>query len=118
MTTRMPPQLIVPAEVSVALTDAAVKIVRATAAATLRRRATRGRTLRPGVDTPLWNALLQAAHAQLKKRGERAHLARILGLPRQRITEMFRAKTHLPDAERALLLLAWLHARYDARDLG
>ena len=119
MLPKMPPQLFIPAEISVALAAAAVQAVRATASSIApRRRSRRGQALRPGVDTPLWNALVSAVHAQLKVRGDRAKLGRVLGLPRQRVTEMLRTRRHLPDAERALILLTWLHARQHGRDLG
>ena len=36
----------------------------------------RGKTLRPGVDTPLWNALVSTAKQQLTKRGAKTMLAR------------------------------------------
>ncbi|HUR58676.1 MAG TPA: hypothetical protein VM029_13270 [Opitutaceae bacterium] len=67
--------------------------------------------MKPGVETPLWNALAAAIEAQLKRRGERVRLARVLGWPRQRVTEMLRARSLQPDAERTLLLLVWLNAR-------
>lgn len=118
MLQKLPPQLVIPAELSVALVGAAVKAARASAATTLRKRTRRGQVLRPGPDTPLWNALAATLHAQFHRRGDRARLARVLGLPRQRVTEMLRHRKHLPDAERTLLLLVWLHARQHGRDLA
>jgi len=44
----------------------------------------------------------------LKKRGQRALLARELGLHRARIGEYFGRKSAMPDAERTLELLIWL----------
>ena len=91
------------------------------AAGTLQRRRRRGRgqTLRPGVDTPLWNELASALCAQLGRRyGDKARLGRLLGLPRQRVHELLKARRHLPDAERTLLLLVWLHARQRGLDLA
>lgn len=76
-----------------------------------RRRRSRGGTLRPGTDTQLWNALSAAVGAQLRKRGERALLARELGVHRARIGEYFDRQTAMPDAERTLLLLLWLNRR-------
>ena len=76
-----------------------------------------GATLRPGVDTPLWNELVAAAAAQLVRHGDKARLARILGVPRQRVHQYLRDASACPDAERTLLLLAWVHARRNGRDL-
>ena len=70
----------------------------------LRRRLTR----RPGVDTPLWNELVRQVRSHLRRRGAKAQLARLLGLPRQRLQDCLKAKTACLDAERTLLLLGWL----------
>ena len=67
----------------------------------------RGATLRPGVETPLWRALVIAIHPLLKRRGAQALLAQELGLHRGRITDYFVTHTAMPDAERTLLLLEW-----------
>jgi hypothetical protein len=115
---KLPPQLVIPAELSVALIGAAVKAARASAATSLRKRARKGQVLRPGPDTPLWNALAATLQAQFSRRGESARLGRVLGLPRQRMTEMLRNRKHLPDAERTLMLLVWLHARQHGQDLA
>lgn len=72
---------------------------------------TPGATLRPGPGTPLWNEIVTAAKPFLEKRGEKATLGRILGVPRQRIHEFFVARTAFPDAERTLVILQWLAAR-------
>jgi len=71
-------------------------------------RAKRGATLRPSVETPLWNALAAAAKPRLRKRGDRALLARELDVHRARIGEYFVRETAMPDAERALQLIIWL----------
>jgi hypothetical protein len=76
-----------------------------------RTRIRRGATLRPGAQTPLWNELARAAQEQLTRYGDKARLARILGVPRQRVDQYLRAQAACPDAERTLLLLAWVHAR-------
>jgi hypothetical protein len=68
----------------------------------------RGATLRPSLETPLWNALVTMVQPNLKKRGQRALLARELGLHRARIGEYFGRKSAMPDAERTLELLIWL----------
>lgn len=70
-----------------------------------------GGTLRPGPATPLWNQLADQVRPLLKRRGEKAQLARLLGVHRQGVNEYFVSKTRMPDAERTLLLQAWLQAR-------
>ena len=113
-----PRQLELPAAFSLLLFEAADRAVRA-AAGKLRRRPTRrGRILAPGIDTPLWNELVRQVLPQLKKRGSKAHLARLLGLPRQRLQDCLKAKTACLDAERTLLLLCWLAARRQGRELA
>jgi hypothetical protein len=74
-------------------------------------RAGRFATLRPGAATPLWNALVVAVRAQLRRRGEKSNLARELGVPPQRVHEYFVARTAAPDAERTLVVLHWLATR-------
>ncbi len=76
-----------------------------------RRHPERGATLRPGADTPLWNALASEARRLLHRRGEKANLARYLGLPRQRLHQFLMERSAGPDAERTLLLLIWVNAR-------
>lgn len=70
-----------------------------------------GATLRPGPATPLWNSLVAQVRPLLKRRGERAQLARLLGVHRQAVTEYFTSTRRMPDAERTLLLQEWLQAR-------
>ena len=65
---------------------------------------------RPGVDTPLWNALAAAAASRLKRYGSKARMARFLGISRQRLHLLLVARSAYPDAERALLLQLWLAA--------
>jgi hypothetical protein len=114
-----PVQLSFPAELSFIIAEAAAdSIRRALKPVRAARRPRRGSTLRPGVQTPLWNALAAAVRARLTRYGEPAKLARLLGLPRQRMHELLNARTHQPDAERTLLLLIWLQARTEGRDLG
>lgn len=67
----------------------------------------RGATLRPGVETPLWRALVVAIQPLLKRRGAKILLAHELGLHRGRITDYFVTLTAMPDAERTLVLLEW-----------
>ncbi len=75
----------------------------------------RWRCLQAGRDTPLWNALAQAVVTRLRRRGAKAQLARMLGLSRQRLHLLLVAKRAYPDAERALLLLCWLHSGFPRR---
>jgi hypothetical protein len=71
-----------------------------------------GDTLRPGPHTPLWNAFVNSARPLLQKRGEKIRLARLIGVPRQRIHDYLVGRGRMPDAERMLLLLEWLAARH------
>ncbi len=70
-----------------------------------------GGTLRPGPATPLWNHLAAQIRPLLKLRGEKAQLARLLGVHRQAVNEYFASASRMPDAERTLLLQEWLLAR-------
>lgn len=65
-------------------------------------------TLRPGPDTPLWNELVRQVRPHLRKYGSKAQLARLLGLPRQRLQDCLKAGAACLDAERTLQLLGWL----------
>ena len=80
-----------------------------------RRRDGSGKTLRPGKETPLWNALLAALEPHLEKHGAQAQLARLLGLDRQAVHAFCKGRTRMPDAERTLHLVAWLMAMRDGR---
>lgn len=96
--------------------DELVAAARATAArkraqALARRdpnRVRRGLTLRPGPETPLWNELVRRVRPHLRAYGSKAQLARLLGLPRQRLQDCLKAGSASLDAERTLLLLGWL----------
>lgn len=83
-----------------------------------RTRQSRGATLRPGPDTPLWNELARRAAEQLNRHGDKANLARILGVPRQRVHEYLVSRTVCPDTERALRLAAWLLAQDSGRNFS
>jgi hypothetical protein len=88
------------------------------AAGKLRRRAPkRGLALLPGPDTPLWNELVRQVVPLLRKRGSKIQLARILGISKQRLHICLKSKTGALDAERTMLLLAWLAARRSGREL-
>lgn len=71
-------------------------------------RTKRGATLRPSDETPLWNAVVTMMKPHLKRRGQRALLARELAVHRARIGEYFDRQSAMPDAERALQLLIWI----------
>lgn len=68
----------------------------------------RSLTLRPGPDTPLWNELVRQIRPHLRRYGAKAQLARLLGVPRQRLQDCLKTKSASLDAERTLLLLGWL----------
>jgi hypothetical protein len=103
---------------ALALYRAAAESASRAADARRRRRAPkRGLTLQPGPDTPLWNELVRQVRPHLKKRGSKAQLGRLLGLPRQRLQVCLKAQTGSFDAERTLLLLAWLSERSEGREL-
>ncbi len=74
----------------------------------LERRARAGRTLRPGRETPLWNAIADEVQPLLKVHGTQAALGRLLGLDRQAIHAYFIGRTRMPDAERTLQIVTWL----------
>lgn len=99
------------------LADAAAESARRTAGKLKRRPPKRGLTLQPGPDTPLWNELVKQVAPLLRQRGSKVHLARILGVPRQRLQVCLKARSGCLDAERTLLLLAWLVARRQGREL-
>jgi hypothetical protein len=108
-----------PAELSLILFEAAAASARA-AARRMFPEAPRprvGQTLRPGPATPLWNELIRQAQPHLRRRGAKVKLARILGLPRQRIQDCLKARTACLDAERALLLLCWVARRLQSQEL-
>jgi transcriptional regulator with XRE-family HTH domain len=82
-----------------------------------RKHSTKGLTLRPSDRTPLWNELRERLRNQTWKHGEKAKLARRLGLPRQRISEFLSSGSMMPDAERTLWLLLWLQARENGKEI-
>jgi hypothetical protein len=81
------------------------------------RRPQKGLTLHPRQATPIWNELVVQARPWLRQRGQQAHLGRLLGVPRQRIHACLIARKACLDTERALLLLCWITARRQGRDL-
>lgn len=91
------------------LIDAAAEAARRVRTARVPRRSPRSQlTLRPGPDTPLWNELVRQVRPHLRKYGSKAQLARLLGLPRQRLQDCLKSGAACLDAERTLLLLGWL----------
>lgn len=101
-------RLDLPAGLILILLEAADASVRLAVGKLKRRPPKRGLTLQPGPDTPVWNELVKQSLPLLKKRGSKAQLARILGISRQRLQVCLKAKSACLDAERTLLLLAWL----------
>jgi len=99
------------------LVAAAEESARRAAAKLKRRPPKRGLALLPGPDTPIWNELVKQVAPLLRKRGSKIHLARILGVPKQRLHVCVKARTGCLDAERTLLLLAWLAARRQGKAL-
>lgn len=90
---------------------------RASRARLERRPPKRGRTLLPGPDTPLWNELVRQVRPHLRRRGSKNLLAHLLGISRQRLHRCLKARRGFLDAERTLLLLAWVQARQKGRTL-
>jgi hypothetical protein len=99
------------------LIAAAAQSARRTAGKVHHRPRKRGLTLQPGPDTPLWNELVRQVAPRLRRRGSKVHLARILGVSKHRIQVCLKARTGALDAERTLLLLAWLAAHRQGREL-
>lgn len=116
---RMHPRMEMATCLSLLLFEAGAAAVRA--AARRKRRPPsihrRGQTLRPGSGTPVWNELVRQTRPFLRRRGEKVKLARILGVPRQRLNDYLHARTACPDAERTLLLVCWLACRQQGREL-
>lgn len=72
------------------------------------RRAKLAATKGPVRESFLWDAVADAAAPHLKRRGEQARLARLLGVSRQAIHQYFISRKTKPDAERTLQILIWL----------
>lgn len=104
-------QMELPAGLGEILAEAAIAFLEQRRRAFRATRPTRkGATLRPGRETPLWNALVAEVRPQLRKYGTQVNLGRLLGLDRQTINAYFITRTRMPDAERTLQLLTWLIA--------
>lgn len=107
-----------PGELILMLIEAAFDAASRSADARRKRRTPkRGLTLQPGPDTPLWNELVRQVQPHLRKRGAKNQLARILGVSRQRVYVCLKTGEAFLDAERTLLLLGWLAARLQGREL-
>jgi hypothetical protein len=105
-----------PHEIIEGLQWAALEVAsRIATARRLRRVPKRSQSLLPGPDTPLWNELVRQVRPRLRRRGSKNFLAHLLGIPRQRLYVCLTAKRACLDAERTLLLLAWLHNRQQGR---
>ncbi len=95
---------------------AAAIAARATYDATFRHKRGPRRKVRPGLDTPLWNALVPELRRALLPYGSKARLARHLGIPRQRLQDYLKAGARVPDGEITLRLLHWLGEMRAGRD--
>lgn len=93
------------------LVAASREAVARTATKTLRAPSGAFCSLKPGPDSPLWNELRRRVASQLNRHGQKVLLARYLGISRQRLHLLVKAGSAMPDAERTLLLLAWLVSR-------
>jgi hypothetical protein len=108
---KLPKQMELPAALAEILAGAAVAYLEdRRRACRPERRPRQGATLRPGKDTPLWNALVAEIRPHLRRHGTQVNLGRLLGLDRQTIHAYFIARTRMPDAERTMQLLTWLIA--------
>jgi hypothetical protein len=108
---KLPKQMELPVALAEILADAAIAYLEdRRRAVRADRRPRQGATLRPGKDTPLWNALVAEVRPHLRRHGTQVNLGRLLGLDRQTIHTYFITRTRMPDAERTLQLLTWLIA--------
>jgi hypothetical protein len=108
---KLPKQMELPVALAEILADAAIAYLEDRRRAfRADRRPRQGATLRPGKDTPLWNALVAEVRPHLRRHGTQVNLGRLLGLDRQTIHAYFITRTRMPDAERTLQLLTWLIA--------
>ena len=80
------------------------------------RRARLTPTKGPVQESFLWDAVVDLAQPWLKRRGEKACLARLLGVSRQAIHQYFVSRATRPDAERTIQVLVWLADRRAGRE--
>ncbi len=102
----------IPSELTLSLLEAAADLAQRArnSASAPAVRPKRGGTLRPSRETRLWNELRAQLLPHVRRHGDQAQLARLLGLPRQRVNAYLTQGTQMPDAERTLQLIAWLVA--------
>lgn len=100
------------------LDDAALRAKERLDARKFKSRRRVGATLRPGKHTPLWNRMRTELRAWVRKRGDQVKLARVLGLPRQQVNAFLTRGSRMPDAERTLMILAWLAAARAGRPMS
>ena len=84
-----------------------------------RKRARRARLAAekgPVQESFLWDAVVDSAAPFLKRRGEQARLARLLGVSRQAVNQYLVSRATRPDAERTLQILVWLADRKAGRE--
>ncbi len=99
-----------------AAAHAAATAARATYQAATRKKRGPRHKVRPGLDTPLWNALASELRRALLPYGSKARLARHLGLPRQRLQDYLKGGARVPDGETTLRLIHWLGEMRAGRD--
>lgn len=75
-------------------------------------------TVRPGLETPMWNACVAVLREELKTHGTKVRLARYLGVPKQRVTDYLTNKSRMPDAETLLRILNWLAHKQAGQDIS
>ena len=75
-------------------------------------------TVRPGAETPMWNACVAILRQELKVHGTKVRLARYLGIPKQRVTDFLTNKTRMPDPETLLRILNWLAHKQAGSDIS
>lgn len=100
------------------LYDAAEAAARSAKSAVRQRRSGSYLTRRPGAESPLWNICADLLRAELHVRGSKVRLARMIGVPKQRLNDFLKANDRLPDAELTLQLLNWLAQKRAGRDLS
>jgi plasmid maintenance system antidote protein VapI len=110
------PQVEIWMKLSEALATAAATGAERTYQALQRRRGPAGHARRPGFDTPMWNVCAALLRDKLRRYGDKAALARYLGIPRQRLSDFLTGRRRLPDAEIALRMLHWLAERRAGRN--
>lgn len=99
------------AEIAAGIVESLIEASREIAAERARKAAKAskaGRAASEAAQGVLWGALADRVTPMLKRRGEKAKLARELGVTRQQIYTYFNTRMVAPDAERTLRLIVWL----------